>query len=74
MITYQIDLIDNESGVLLDVKYINTHSMITNRALVRRVKKIFKLSNFSSASSTLDNGQVIIKVHSCTAHIRCRVL
>jgi hypothetical protein len=74
MITYQIDLIDNESGLSLDVKYINTHSMITNRALVRRVKKIFKLSDFSSTSSTLDDGQVIIKVHSCTAHIRCRVL
>jgi hypothetical protein len=74
MITYQIELIDNESGISLDIKYINAHSLISNRALVRRVKKVFKLSDFSSSSSTLDNGQVIIKVHSCTAHIRCKVL
>jgi hypothetical protein len=74
MITYQVDLIDNLSGISLDVKYINTHILITNRALIRRVKKIFKLSAFSSSSSTLDDGQVVIKIHSCTAYIKCKVL
>lgn len=70
MMHYKANLIDNDSLLVLNDIVFNCPILSSNRALMRRAKKLLNVSYFKSVSTVHDSGLIYIKLHGASVHIK----